>query len=350
MRPTALPTIHPSGTPSPDRRSVGDLPGSQGIGGLVLELARRRIEADGFPARRLRAAVASLPDPLEARLAGQVVRSFAGESRDLPLGLSALVSWAGHLESRGRLHDAQQIVDVAVELSPLDPELALHAARIARKAGDHRRARRLYEDVERLDDGSGRFARLGRVGHAMISPEAERELGRVLRNALRAGETEAAALAQEARALERVARGDRVGALRDLLVAAVRFNDPADAGRIGHRVADLLVAARLPGVARRVLEVTAQVALPEQGRWARARLYDLARLSGDQVGLRRWRDDRQAGLVSLSLARSRPGCPGSPRPTPLDERGSLTRTVERFLDRLQGATGSRGVEPLRVQG
>jgi hypothetical protein len=263
-----------------------------------------------------------------------VVQAFTGPDRDLPKGLSALICWAGHLESRGRLAAAGQVVDVAVELSPLDPELALHAARIARKAGNHRRACELYEDVERLADGAGEFARLSRVGRAMIGPNAEEELGRLLREALRSGDTEAAAVAQEARALERTARGRRVAAIRDFLVAAVRFRDAADIGRIGHRVADLLVAARRVPSARRILEATARHSLPEQARWARARLYELARLTGDQVGCRRWRDDRQAGLVSLSLARSRPDCPG---PTPAGEplfADSLDRTISRFFDRM----------------
>lgn len=335
MTPTTLPLPVTGVDARRAEPSLPEAPASRGIGALVLQLARRRVDPASFPARRTRAAVTSLPDPVEARLARRVVDCFTGVERNLPRGLTALVSWAGYLETRGKLEAADRILKVAVELSPLDPELSLHAARIARKAGNHHRAQGLYDDVERLDDGTGRFALLGRVGHAMIHPDAPGELARVLREALRAGETEAAAVAQEARGLERAARGDRAGGLRDLLIAAVRFGDPADVGRIGHRVADLLVSSGLPTVARRVLDETARVALPEQARWARARLYDLARLSGDEVGCRRWKDDRQAGLVSLSPARGGTGAGGPAFTCEVGHGGILARTVDGLLDRIR---------------
>jgi len=342
MTPTTLPLPVTGVDSRRDTQSVGEAPASRGIGSLVLQLARRRVNPDSFPARRTRAAVTSLPDPVEARLARRVVDCFTGVERNLPRGLTALVAWAGYLETRGKLEAADRILKVAVELSPLDPELSLHAARVARKAGNYNRAQGLYDDVERLDDGTGRFALLGRVGHAMISPDAHRELGLVLREALQAGETEVAAVAQEARGLERAARGDRAGGIRDLLFAAVRFGDPADMGRIGHRVADLLISSGLPTVARRVLDETAQAALPDQARWARARLYDLARLSGDEVGCRRWKADRRADLVSLSPSRGRPGVGGQAFTCEVGPGGILATTVDGLLDRLQRSRDATG--------
>lgn len=335
MTPITLPFAPPAPGPAAPAPATRETPASQGIGPLVLQLARRRVAPDSFVARRTRAAVESLPDPVEARLAAGVADHFTGEARDLPEGLTALLSWAGHLEARGSLASATRILEVARELSPLDPELALHAARVARKARNFARARALYRDVERLDDGTGRLARLSRVGRAMIAPDADARLGRVLREAVEGGDGESAGVALEARALARRARGDAAGALRDLMAAAVRFEDPADSGRLGHQAADLLVGAGLHAEARRMLEVVAEKSLPEQARWARARLYDLARLQGDQVGSRRFRDDRQAGLVSLVPGRVGARCAGPGRSGQEERVARLAHTAHRVLERLE---------------
>lgn len=255
----------------------------------------------------------------------------------------ALLRWAGLLESRGLADGAGAVLDLARALCPDDAELALHAARLARKSGDASTARDLYGTARRLDGASGRLARMAEVGLALLSPDPEGALGRILRLALENGQREAAAAAQEARAAVRRRKGDLHGALRDYGIAAARFRDPADRGRLGHAAADLLVAAGEPLAARRVLLEVEGLCRPPQARRARARLRELARSLGDDVGLRRWRDASAGDLVSLSPSRRR-----SRTPTGGKSTGPTAERIDRWIDRLRRLGAPEAGTPERV--
>lgn len=275
-----------------------------------------------FLARRARRAVESLPDGPDRRHLGRVLRGMDGDA-DATDRVGSLVTWAGHLESRGLFDWAAEVLERAREIRHDDPELLLHCARIARKAGDRARARACYDRVSELDGGSGHLARLAAVGHALLADDSGRALSRAIRLGVRADDHEAAAVAQEARARLRAERGDRKGAVRDFACAAVRYADPVDAGRIGHDVADLLSAAGDVLGARRVLLAVERAGHPDQVSRARGRLLSISRVLGDQVGLRRWADATAPSLVSL-VPRRRSGSGAA----------SMSPTLDRLLRRL----------------
>lgn len=271
---------------------------------LVLRATRRRATASPFAFRRAATAVARLPEGPERR---QLLRILG--CRSDAATADALVIWCGQLESAGRITEATEALDVALACTPDDPTLILHAARVARKADDRARARLLYDLVAELDHGDGRLSRLASVGRALVSERPERGLGRALRGARLADDHEAAAVALEARAAIRRAKEDVGGAVRDYLLAAARYGDPLDVGRIGHELADLLTSVGDIMAARHVLMVTERRARPRQALWARARLLVIARALGDEVGMRRWADAPTPPLTSLTpsgLAAKRP--------------------------------------------
>ncbi len=294
-------------------------------GRLVLRvLDREEDHARPFLARRAEHAVRRLPEGPERRHLGHVLRAALTLDADVDHRTLALVAWAGHLESRGLLDWAGTVYARARAFHPDDPELTLHAARVARKLGDVEAARTLYRRVERLDDPSGRLARMAGIGQALLTVEPRAALARSLRSAVRAGDAEAAAVAQEARAALRRDAGELDGALRDYLGAAVRYGHRADRGRVGHEAADMLLAARDPLAARELLLATVEVAHPAQAERARARLLGIARTVGDDLGQRRWAEGHSPSLVSLSLG------PGRERAGP-----SRAALVRRALERLR---------------
>lgn len=300
-------------------------PGAEAVRGgatrLVLRVAGEGLDEASFVGRRAADAVARLPSDGERRQ----LRRILEHVRD-PRGCSeALVLWAARLESAGRISEGVRAMDVALSLSPDDPSVVLHAARLARKADDRSRARRLYDRVAELDVGDGRLGRLAGVGRALVSQEPESALTRALRLARIAGDAEAAAVAQEARAGIRREKGDASGAIRDYVVAAARYEDPLDIGRIGHEVADLLVAAGDLPAARLVLLETAHRARPRQSLWARSRLLVLSRALGDQVGMRRWADVPTPPFTSLLPRRAGPVDADESR------RATLIRWIRRIV-------------------
>lgn len=222
-----------------------------------------------------------------------------------------LLELAGYLESRGRLEEASEVLELAMALDPEDAEFLLHAARVARKSGSGRRARVLYQEVIRAARENGHLCRMAEIGLSLLDPDPESALGREIRRALAEGDNVAAAVAQEERARARRDRGDVAGAIRDYAVAAVRFADPADLGRIGHEATDMLMlGGDLMGARGALLEVERR-ALPRQSDRARARLLEVSRALGDELGARRWAESSaRPSLVSLSTsarAGSRPG-------------------------------------------
>lgn len=262
---------------------------------LVLKAVRERADAHAFARRRAAAAVAQLPAGAERHQLTRVL-----ECHGVAEVVEALVIWCGQLEAAGRIGEAAEALDVALAYGPDDPTLILHAARVARKEDDRARARVLYDLVAELDDGDGRLSRLASVGRALVSEAPERELGRALRRARLADDHEAAAVALDARAAARRRKGDVGGAVRDYLVAAARYADPLDIGRIGHELADLLTSDGDIMAARHVLVETARRARTRQALWARSRLLVMSRALGDEVGMRRWADTPTPPLTSLS--------------------------------------------------
>jgi len=220
-----------------------------------------------------------------------------------------LISLAGELERTHRLPEADAALSLAAELSPDCAEVALHAGRVARKSGDVERAVGLYLRARELDGGEGSLGRLAAVGEAAVSTDAERALGRVMRSALRGGDVEAAAVAQEERARCRRAAGRQAGAIRDLCVAAARFPDAIDRARVAHELADLASARGDLATIREALLLALSFGDVPQRDHARARLHTLCRGQGDQLGMRRWRSSGPPALVSLTPLRPSPDRP-----------------------------------------
>lgn len=254
-------------------------------------------EGNTFLHRRTLSLVAALPDEGERR-----ILSRALTMHDRPEACAqALLAWAGHLEDRGRFDEAEFATDLAARRAPDDPALDLHRARIARKAGHAEKALRHYlRTLERTEERDTALARMARLGCVLVSPEGERGITEILRESVRSGDAESAAVAQEARARRRIGVGDTAGAIRDLLMAAARYPQRIDRGRVGLDLADLLLARGDRAAATVVLEEVRAEATPPQAAAAQSRLWRIARAEGDQVGMRRWAGTTDpAALVAL---------------------------------------------------
>lgn len=326
--------------PTDARGPAGTEP-DRAVGELVLRVARARpaaeaTEADasatapelgpaGFLARRARLAVQGVVDERGRRLLARVLETHLDGGVQPDARTCALLGWAGYLESRGRLAEAARVLDLATDRRPRDPGLALHAARVARKSGDRTAALALYERVRDLDDGRGHLERMASVGCALLASDPIRALGRAIRRAVLADDGEAAAVAQEARARARRESGDMDGAIRDFVVAAARFEDPADVGRIGHALADLFTSRGDVAAARHALLETERRGHPEQVRRARSRLFAQARALGDEVGMRRWAEAGPTSLVSITFRAADPGHADS-------RADRLLRSIRRITD------------------
>jgi tetratricopeptide (TPR) repeat protein len=215
-----------------------------------------------------------------------------------------LVDYAGELESTQRLREAAAALALARTISPGCAEIALHAARLARRLRDPERALALYAEARRLDASGGVIARFASIGEAVVSADPERGLGQAMRAAVRAGHGEAAAVALEERARVRRTAGRQRGAIRDLCVAALRFADPVDRGRVAHELADIAMATGDITTAREALLLALACGAGPQRAHARSRLHTMARSEGDMVGMRRWRSTAgPPALVSLTPSR-----------------------------------------------
>lgn len=286
-----------------------------GVVALVLravEAALARGEETSFLLLRAEVEVAGLPAGVERAHLRRILRvptDAAGEGV-----AEVFVEYACELEGTRRLAEAEAVLRLARSVAPEDALVALHAGRVARKSGDGEGALTLYRVARELDATGGSVARLAAVGEAVVSRDAERELGRAIRAAVRTGDAEAAAVGLEERAQLRRRRGARRAAARDLAAAAVRFTDPVDRARVAHRMADLFVAVDDALAAREALFLALAVGDPSQREHARGRLHTVSRDLGDQVGMRRWRSFQPQSLVSLSSRPTeRPAVSAAPR-------------------------------------
>ncbi len=289
-----------------------------GAGALVLRTAEQAFEGSlgrDFVLMRARAEVASLDSCAEKSTLQRLlflIEECLAEPESCPFA-QLLVAYACELERTRRLPEADAALTVARSVVGADPEIALHAGRVARKLGDSGRALELYRAARELDGSAGAIARLAAIGEAVVSADPERRLGQAIRQARRVGDAEAAGVGLEERARLRRAAGNRRGALRDLCAAALRFPDPVDRSRVAHELADLLIAAGDLPAAREALLVALTFGDVPQREHAQSRLHTLSRDLGDKVGMRRWRSFQRPSLVSLSAYRKTP-LPGSAAP------------------------------------
>jgi tetratricopeptide (TPR) repeat protein len=285
-------------------------PGERGRRASVVALVLRSVGkrasepgAAGFLMRRAEVEVAGLSGGPERAMLQRVLARL--EWGCVTIG-DVLNEYAACLDDARRHPEAEAVVGLARELEPERADLALRAGRLARLRGDRERALDLYRTARELDRGKGAVARLAGVGEAVVGADPERALSEVIRRAVRDGDPEAAAVGLEERARVRRRGGKRVGAARDLMVAAARYTDAVDRGRVAHQLADLFVAGGDPDAAREALILVLARGDRSQREHARARLHTVSRDMGDQLGMLRWRSFAPPLMVSLSSNRRRP--------------------------------------------
>jgi hypothetical protein len=224
-----------------------------------------------------------------------------------------LVEYSSRLEDANLLADAEAVLVLADRLQPHRADLTLHQARVARRRGESARARSLYEAARRLDGTDGTISRLALIGEALVSSDPKQALSTAIRRAVRCGDSESAAVGLEERARLR-RRTDRPGAARDLAIAAARFQDPTDRGRAALTLADLLSIGGDSAGAGEALKLVLSCGDTSQRQLARSRLYSIAAVHGDSLGMRRWRSPRGAPMVGLSgRPHARTGRSAAPR-------------------------------------
>lgn len=272
-------------------------------GALVLRAVEQvftRAEGREFVATRAEREVARLGSSAEKAILGRLLRRLEEQASAAALA-EVLVAYAYELEKTKRLPEADGVLALARVLAPQDAALALHAGRVTRRIGRPDRALRFYRVARTLDRSGGTIARLAAVGEAVVSAAPERELGRAIRTAVRAGDGEAAAVALEERARVRRAAGRRRAAARDLGIAALRYSDAVDRARVAHELADVMLVMGDAPATREALLAALQLGDGSQRDHARGRLHTLCRDTGDQIGMRRWRSASRPALTSLSL-------------------------------------------------
>lgn len=262
-------------------------------------------DLSAFLLRRARREVDALEKGAERSILRRIVALLDQEGVTGTSVAACLVQLACELERSRKLPEADLAIRRAREIDPASAEIALHAGRLARKLGERERALGLYRLARSLD-GEGALARLAAIGEAVVGEDPAIRISRVIRSALSAGDSEAAAVGLEERARLRRAAGDRVGAARDLCLAAARFTDAVDRARVAHALADVTIASADPFATREALLVALCFGDAPQREHARARLHTLCRDMGDQLGTRRWRSSERPALASLSLYRGRP--------------------------------------------
>lgn len=290
--------------------------GARGQRAATVALVLRTLDSalDGqadvsFSLRRAADEVGRMESGAERTLLLRLLRlgSRLGDQATAPAVVDVLVDYACQLELTRRLPEAGAVLALARELAPENPGIALHAGRVARKQGNRAMALAMYGAARDLDGSSGGIGRLAEIGAAVVSPDPLPLLGRTLRQAVRAGDAECAAVALEERARIRRADGDRSGAARDLCIAAVRFIDPVDRARVGHQLADLFTTVGDSLAVREGLLLALSVGDASQRDHAQARLHAVSRELQDEVGMRRWRSFQRPSLVSLSAPSRGPG-------------------------------------------
>jgi hypothetical protein len=279
------------------------------VGALVLRVVESclgRKAAYGFLSARADVEVAALPRGGERtilRLLLQLAAAPAAARTGAALA-ALLVDYACELEATQRLQEADAALALARTMVPGCAETALHAGRVARRLGDPARAVARYAEARRLDGAGGAIAPFAAIGEAVVSADPEVALGRAIRRAVRACHGEAAAVGLEERARVRRAAGKARGAIRDLCVAALRFTDGVDRGRVAHEIADVAMTAGDMTTAREALLLAVTCGTASQREHARSRLHSMARREGDRIGMRRWRSTAgPPALVSLTPSR-----------------------------------------------
>jgi hypothetical protein len=313
--------------------ATGDRRHRAAVGALAMRVVQSALDGDpGYPFLATRAAreLDTLPRGAERSILGRLLSlAEEGPSRECGGPLSwLLVAYAFELETTQRLPEAELAVVLARAITPDCAEIALHGGRVARKMRRHECALLLYREAQALDTGDGAIARLAAIGEAVVSEDAARGVGRAMRRAVRAGDSEAAAVALEERARLRRAQGWRRGAIRDLCMAVLRFSDPVDRGRAAHELTDIAITLSDVATAREALLVALTCGNGPQQDHALSRLYTLARQQGDQLGMRRWRSFSRPALVSITSSRTT----GVPSPA--------ARVLARFREELEANGGA----------
>lgn len=284
----------------------------------------RALEEEAWGAFAWRRALA---EPWSARERACLERLGAEWAADRRRGaaraaLAVAVLW----ERRGWWAEAAALLERAVGWAPT-AEMALHAGRLARLAGERDRARAWYAAVPQLP-GGGALARLAAVGGALVAADPEAALGQVARHAWRAGEREAAAVAFEERGRLRRARGALWAAVRDAVRAVRLYPDADDRGRVLLALADWAAASGRARTARELWLAVADLGDGMQRAAAAARLAQWARRWGDELGRRRWRG---AASPFVAVGAVRPAADDAP----------LAELAARLRIRLVGAAGAR---------
>jgi tetratricopeptide (TPR) repeat protein len=253
---------------------------------------------------------AALVDELEGAAVRRPLRrtlESAADGED-PAGMSAgLLGYGCLLERHAEYAEAERVYRVVLSLQPGSAATALHAARAARRAGRRDEALALYRQAGEHASGDEPMQLLARTGEALVAEAPELALTSVIAAARKAGLAHVVAIALEERAGVRIAERRVAAALRDLLVAAGRFNDSHDRVRVLHRLADLLTARGDLAAAREALLTALDLVHEAQRGHTIQRLRTVARAMGDSIELHRRRGQGNAGLVTLAPVRGRAG-------------------------------------------
>lgn len=268
------------------------------VGRVVLRAVASR---HPFMLRRAASDVTSLESGPARRALRRAVEG--ADASDVAGSVAGLLGWGSVLERHGEYAEAETAYRAAMPLDEADSCLALHAARAARKAGRRDAAMALYRHAGEQSAANPRMQLLVRIGEALVSPDAEGRLSRVLGEARREGMRDVVAIAREERALVRLSSRRRHAAIRDLLRAAAGFRDSQDRVRVLHRLADLLSAAGDLNAARETLHAALDIATEAQRAHTVQRLRTVARATGDEVAMRRTRGQGATAMVTLAPAR-----------------------------------------------
>jgi hypothetical protein len=288
------------------------------VGRLVLRAASSRVP---FVVRRAASAV----DALAASAARRALRNAVAAVAESDAGTlsHALASYGAVLESHDLPEAAGEVYGALMTQCPGAAAYTLHTARAARRAGRREAALLLYRQAGRECGSDAHMLMLVRIGEALVSADPVRELSAVARDARRAGDRDALAIAREERAACRASAQRSDAALRDLAAAAARYRDPVDRLRVLHRMSELLTSRGDVLGAREALLAALDHAAPAQRGYTVQRMRVVARALGDELELRRTRGQAAAGPVSLGPLSSR--------------RPPATRSVARRLRRWRSA-------------
>jgi len=212
---------------------------------------------------------------------------------------AALLALIGQEELGGHLDEALQLLDQAVRLEPGCPRLAMHEGRLRRKKGDREGARLAYRRVVECAPRDSTLCRLAELGEAMLADEPVPLLGPLAGRARRAGDLETAGVALEERAQHLARGGAGARAVRDAVRSAACYPDDVDRVRVLMFAAEVLVGRGDLAGARELLLLLPPFRHHTHRSRVEQQLRLISRVTGDQVGLRRWRDASPAALVTL---------------------------------------------------